>query len=112
MGHDALAEYFGFNNRTCSTKISPRTTAGPVMRGPSESMLWREWMIRVHDTQSEEIEMYKTVSVQAFVHPDVEGDARCLGFASTFYGSPEFKGTCALPPYGNALFLNSTQDDS
>jgi hypothetical protein len=50
--------------------------------------------------------------MQAFIHPDVEDDARCLGFVSTFYGNPDFKGTCVIPPYGNALFLSSEQDTS
>jgi len=72
------------------------------MRGPSKSLMWREWMIRV---------VGESISMQAFVHPDVENEARCLGFASTFRGNPDFKGNCVIPPYGNALFLNSSRDD-
>ena len=74
-------------------------------------MMWREWLIRVedsHDTNEE----YKTVSLQAFIPPDIEDDARCSGFVSTFYGNSDFTGTCAIPPYGNALFLNSSEDIS
>ena len=111
MSREFDAEYLGFNNRTCSTKLSPRRTAGPVMRGPSKSMMWREWMIRVEDDNTKN-EDYKTISLQAFIHPDNEDDARCLGFVSTFYGISDFKGTCVIPPYGNALFLNSSRDDS
>ena len=104
------AEYLGFNNRTCSTNITPRRTAGPVMRGPSKSMMWREWMIRVnHDVDKSE--EFKSISMQAFIHPDLEDDAKCQGFVSTFYDSPEFKGACKTPPYGSALYLNSTKDN-
>ena len=109
MAHDCDAEYLGFNNRTCSTKISPSSTAGPVMRGQSESMMWREWMVRV-ENQQDENEGYKTISLQAFIRPDVEDEARCLGFVSTFYGNSDF--ACDSPPYGGALFLNSSRDDS
>ena len=105
------AEYIGFNNRTCSTKLSPRSTAGPVMRGPSSSMMWREWMIRVEETNGENKD-YKTTSLQAFINPDIEDRARCLGYLSTFYDNPEFRGTCSIPPYGSALYLNSTRDVS
>ena len=111
MSREFDAEYLGFNNRICSTNISPQATAGPVLLGPSKSMEWREWMIRVEDDNAEN-EEYKTVSLQAFIHPDSEYDASCLGFMSTFYGSSDFKGTCVIPPYGNALFLNSSEDVS
>lgn len=63
-------------------------------------------MIRVSDSSDEEAE----VSVQAFIHPDVGSEAKCLGFMSSFYGNPEYKGTCVIPPYGNGLFLNDTQE--
>lgn len=71
-------------------------------------MMWREWLIRVEEDKEES----KRVSLQAFIHPDVDNEARCLGFVSTYYNSPEFKGTCAIPPYGTGLFLNATQDQS
>lgn len=64
-------------------------------------------MIRVSDSSDEEAE----VSVQAFIHPDVESEAKCLGFISSFYGNPEYRGTCVIPPYGNGLFLNDTQEE-
>ena len=57
-------------------------------------------------------ESYKRVLLQAFIHPDVEDDARCLGYLSTFYDNPEFGVSCALPPYGSALYLNSKRDVS
>ncbi|KAI8106684.1 hypothetical protein M9434_001338 [Picochlorum sp. BPE23] len=100
--------YLGFNNRTCSVSLSTDFTSGPVMRGPSESMMWREWLIRVVSNESES----KKVSIQAFIHPEVEKEARCLGFISSFYRNPEYKGSCAIPPYGTGLFLNATQDQS
>lgn len=102
------AEYLGFNNRTCSTALSPKTTSGPVMRGPSESMMWREWLIQVLEDGNQS----KKISLQAYVHPDVEKQAKCLGFVSTFYDNPKYKGTCAIPPYGTRLFLNASQDQS
>ena len=34
----AVVEFLGFNNRTCSTSLSPKSTAGPVMRGVNKSM--------------------------------------------------------------------------
>jgi hypothetical protein len=43
----SATEYLGFNNRTCSDSISPKKSAGPVMKGKSESMMWREWLLRV-----------------------------------------------------------------
>ena len=80
-------------------------------------MMWREWMIRVvsgggKGNSTGEKDEYKTISLQAFIHPDVEDEARCNGFVSTFYGNSDFKGTCVIPPYGSALFLNSSRDDS
>ena len=105
-----FAEYLGFNNRTCSgsgANLSKSSTAGPVMRRPSASMMWREWLIRVIA-----IDDKKLVSLQPFVRPDVKGKVRCKGFVSTLYGNPKFKLACAIPPYGNRLFLSSTQDQS
>jgi hypothetical protein len=55
---------------------------------------------------------YKTVSMQAFIHPDTESPARCQGFVSTFYGSSEYAGTCVIPPYGNTMFLSSEGNTS
>jgi hypothetical protein len=76
-------------------------------------MMWREWMIRVGSATTSSSEQEDlTVSLQAFVHPDVENDARCLGYVSSFYGNPEYKGTCVIPPYGDGLFLNSTSNDA
>ncbi|KAI8101852.1 hypothetical protein M9434_006916 [Picochlorum sp. BPE23] len=106
-------EYLGFYNRTCSPSLSSKLTSGPVARGPSKSMMWREWMIRVGSATSSSSEPENvTVSLQAFVHPDVENDAKCLGYVSSFYGNPEYKGTCVIPPYGDGLFLNSTSSDA
>eukprot|EP00889_Picochlorum_renovo_P006890 jgi/Picre1/33920/NNA_001399.t1 len=109
-------EYLGFYNRTCSPSLSSKLTSGPVARGPSKSMMWREWMVRVgsntSSSSSSEQEDVTVLSLQAFVHTDVEKDARCLGYVSNFYGNPEYKGTCVIPPYGNGLFLNSTLNDA
>ncbi|KAI8108199.1 hypothetical protein M9434_006228 [Picochlorum sp. BPE23] len=106
-------EYLGFYNRTCSPSLSSKLTSGPVARGPSKSMMWREWMVRVGSATSSSSEPENvTVSLQAFVHPDVENDAKCLGYVSSFYGNPEYKGTCVIPPYGDGLFLNSTSSDA
>lgn len=52
------------------------------------------------------------MSLQAFVHPDAEKEAKCHGFVSTFHGSPEYRGTCVIRPYGNGLFLNASEDQS
>ena len=83
------------------------------MRRSSASLLWREWMLRVLDTEGGDSSVEsRTVSLQAFVHPDEEEEARCLGFVSHFYGSPGVRGTCAKAPYGTGVFLNSTQDAS
>ena len=101
------AEFLGFNNRTCTTSLRPDKTAGPVLRGAG-SFLWREWALRV---LKKEINGQKRihVSLQAYVDPKVD-DAKCLGFMSNFYDNPGFSGTCFIPPYGNGLFLNGTQD--
>ena len=101
------AELLGFNNRTCSTSLSPKTTAGPVMRAASQSSMWKEWLVRVDGQDTEK--GTKRVSLQAFIDPTVEEEAKCLGFVSTFYDSPGYQATCALPPHGNGLFLNGTK---
>ena len=101
------AEYLGFNNRTCSATLSPRRSAGPVMRGQSKSMMWREWFVRVEERGNE-----KLISLQAFIPPDSEYEARCLGFVSSFYGNKKYKGTCVIPPYGNSLYLDGTYENS
>lgn len=55
-----------------------------------------------------ETDAYKIISLQAFIHPDVEDEARCLGFMSTFNGSSDFAFDSL--PYGSALFLNFSRD--
>ena len=99
------AEYLGFNNRTCTSSLVPTKTAGPVMRGPS-SMMWREWMVTVKNKGDDRVD----VSLQSFVHPAREDQGKCLGYVSNYYGNPKFKGSCLIPPYGNGLFLNGTED--
>ena len=96
------AEYLGFNNRTCSASLASKTTSGPVMRGRSMSMLWRQWIVKVYESTEEQA----IISLQAFIHPDVSNKARCLGFVSNFYDSSEYEETCARLPYGNGIFLN------
>ncbi len=106
--HDTLlpAEYLGFNNRTCTSSLAPSKTAGPVMRGPSSSMMWREWLIRVQNKDEDRVD----VTLQAFMHPALEDQGKCLGYVSNYYGNPEYRGSCVIPPYGNGLFLNGTED--
>ena len=48
-----------------------------MMRGKSTSMMWREWFVRVEDRGDD-----KMISLQAFIRPDSESDARCTGFVS------------------------------
>ena len=100
------AEYLGFNNRTCTSSLVPTKTAGPVMRGPSSSMMWREWMVTVKNKGDDRVD----VSLQSFVHPARKDQGKCLGYVSNYYGNPRFKGSCLIPPYGNGLFLNGTED--
>jgi len=69
-------------------------------------MMWREWMVAI--TKSPSGQEGVTVSLQAFVHPDVENQPLCRGYVSSFYGNPGYQGTCAVPPFGNGLFLNGT----
>lgn len=57
-----------------------------------------------------ETDAYKIISLQAFIHPDVEDEARCLGFMSTFNGSSDFAFDSL--PYGSGLFLNFSRDYS
>lgn len=71
-------------------------------------MLWREWVFTVQQKHDDRVD----VSLQAFVHPALKDQGKCLGYASSFYGNPEYKGTCAIPPYGDGLFLNATSDES
>lgn len=82
-------------------------TAGPVMRGPSSSKMWREWMITVDNKDDARVD----VSLQAFMHPALEDEAKCLGFLSNYYGNTKYKGTCMIKPFGSALFLNATNED-
>ena len=100
------AEYLGFNNRTCTSSLAPSKTAGPVMRGPSSSMMWREWLIRVQNKDEDRVD----VTLQAFMHPALEDQGKCLGYVSNYYGNPEYRGSCVIPPYGNGLFINGTED--
>ena len=100
------AEYLGFNNRTCTSSLAPSKTAGPVMRGPSSSMMWREWLILVQNKGEDRVD----VTLQAFMHPALEDQGKCLGYVSNYYGNPEYRGSCIIPPYGNGLFLNGTED--
>jgi len=106
----AAEEFLGYNNRTCTSSLALRRTAGPVMRGPSSSMTWREWMIRVVDVGGSGGE--KAVTIQPFLRAPLADDAKCLGFVSSFYNNPKYKETCIIPPYGGGLFLNGTGDDS
>lgn len=63
----------------------------------------------VHDGRDAE----KTIYVQEFVEdPDAATNAKCLGYVSSFYGNPEYQGTCLIPPHGNGWFLNGTHDES
>jgi hypothetical protein len=69
-------------------------------------MMWREWMVTVHKTNDDRVD----VSVQAFVHPALEDQGKCLGYVSNYYGDAQYKGTCVVPPYGNGLFLSGKED--
>ena len=89
--------------------LSPSTTAGPVMRQVSASQMWREWIVRVEDGSDGN---EKKVTLQAFVDPDVGKKAKCLGYMSTFYGTPSYPNACSTPPYGTGVFLNGTKDSS
>ena len=104
----ACAEYLGFNNRTCSATMSTRKSAGPVMRRQGRSVMWRQWMIQVIESHTTQSKVY----LKAFVDPEVEADARCLGYMSSMYGNPRYRDTCSTPPCGNGVFLNSTLDAS
>ena len=76
-------------------------------------MMWREWMVRVveDNTGTNNSASKKVVSLQAFIHPDVQDEARCLGYVSTFYDNPKYQWTCSVPPYGDGLFLNGTKSE-
>lgn len=76
------------------------------MRRTSRSQLWYDWLVRVDEDDK------KRFSFQAFIEPKLADEAKCLGFMSTFYGNPDYKATCAIPPHGTSLFLNVTQDAS
>ena len=78
------------------------------MRRQGRSVMWRQWMIRVMETNTIRSKVY----LKAFVDPKVEADARCLGYMSSLYGNPRHQDTCSAPPYGNVVFLNSTLDES
>ena len=88
--------------------MSTRSSAGPVMRRQRRSVIWRQWMIQVIESYSTRTKVY----FKAFVDPEVEADARCLGYMSSLYGNPRYRDTCSTPPYGNGVFLNSTLDAS
>ena len=77
-------------------------------------MMWREWMVRVveDDAGTNNSASKKVVTLQAFIHPDVEETAKCRGYMSTFYDNPEYQWTCSVPPYGDGLFLNGTTYDA
>jgi hypothetical protein len=69
-------------------------------------MMWREWMVTVHKTNDDRVD----VSLQAFMHPALEDQGKCLGYVSNYYGDAQYKGTCVVPPYGNGLFLSGKED--
>ncbi len=69
-------------------------------------MMWREWMVTVKNKGDDRVD----VSLQSFVHPARKDQGKCLGYVSNYYGNPKFKGSCLIPPYGNGLFLNGTED--
>jgi hypothetical protein len=69
-------------------------------------MMWREWMVTVKNKSDDRVD----VSLQSFVHPARKDQGKCLGYVSNYYGNPRFKGSCLIPPYGNGLFLNGTED--
>jgi len=52
------------------------------------------------------------VTFQSFIDPSAEKEAKCLGYLSTLYGNDGYKGTCVIPPYGSAVFLNASKDSS
>jgi len=79
------------------------------MRQVSASQMWREWIVRVEDGSDGN---EKKVTLQAFVDPDVGKKAKCLGYMSTFYGTPSYPNACSTPPYGTGVFLNGTKDSS
>ena len=101
----------GFNNRVCSVALDEGETAGPVMRNDLESVMWRDWFVRVEDNSTSG-QGRVLVSLQAFVPPDKVATAKCPGYLSTFYGSPGYVGTCGMDPYGQAMFLNGTRGES
>jgi hypothetical protein len=68
--------------------------------------MWREWMVTVQKKEDDRVD----VSLQAFVHPALEDQGKCLGYVSNFYGNPKVRGSCVIPPYGNGLFLNGTEN--
>jgi hypothetical protein len=69
-------------------------------------MMWREWMVTVHKTDDDRVD----VSLQAFMHPSLEDQGKCLGYVSNYYGDAQYKGSCVVPPYGNGLFLSGKED--
>lgn len=76
------------------------------MRSGDESALWLEWMVRVQGpTDNTSV----SVSIQAFVHPNVEEEALCLGYMSTFYGMQGYTLTCDAQPYGTGVFLDGSK---
>ena len=50
------------------------------MRGPSSSMMWREWLIRVQNKDEDRVD----VTLQAFMHPALEDQGKCLGYVSNY----------------------------
>jgi len=65
-------------------------------------MMWREWLLRVVGDGH--------ITLQSFVHPSSESEAKCDGFVENFYGNPQYQGTCVIPPYAGAMYLNATKD--
>ena len=101
------ADYLGFNNRTCTTSLAPKETAGPVMRQSNKSKQWYDWLVRVEGSGQQDDGSIE-VSLQAFIDPKLAEDAYCLGFMSTFYDSPGYSAMCSLPPYGTGMFMNGS----
>ena len=108
--------YLGFNNRTCSKPLQTKKGSGPVLRGPSASMMWREWVVRrVMDDFEEDRSNITSirVTIQAFVPQKKAEYAKCLGFISALGRNvmPGHKDPCVIPPYASVLFLNESQSN-
>ena len=103
-----FAEFLGFNNKTCSAGVPPKSpeygnTVGPQLRGTNDqSHLWRYWDVKVLNKSSNG--EFSATLKNAF--PKGTGKPRCLGYYLTDYYHYRGKAACTEEPWASRVHLH------